>query len=174
MVNLVHDIPAGTVDMLNVIIEIPQDCRVKYELDKDTNLIKVDRINYTAMAHPTAYGFVPQTLCGDGDPLDVLVLVSEPLVPGCLLEVRPIGLLNMVDSGEADPKILGVAVKDPRYENVKDIKDVNPHLLQEISHFFKHYKDLQKKVVEVDGWENAEVAKKEVEKSFKLYKEQKK
>jgi inorganic pyrophosphatase len=168
--NLLHDIPAGEADAINVIVEIPMGSRVKYELDKDTGLIKFDRVLYSPMHYPANYGFVPQTLWDDGDPLDVLVLGYEPLVPGCLIEVRPIGVLDMVDGGDGDAKVLAVPVSDPRYKEVKDITDVEPHTLEEIKHFFKVYKDLQKKKVEVGEWRSAAEAKKDFAKAIELYK----
>jgi inorganic pyrophosphatase len=167
--DLLHGISPGSTEELNVIIEIPKGCRVKYELDKETGLMKVDRINYAAMAHPAAYGFVPQSHCEDGDPLDVFVLVSEPLVPGCLIVARPIGLLNMIDDGERDSKIIAVAIKDPRFASVKDLKDIEPHTPKEIKHFLEHYKDLQGKKVVVENWEDVAAARKEIERSLKLY-----
>jgi len=168
--NIWHDIPSGDKDALNVIVEIPTLSRVKYELDKATGLIKYDRVLYSPMHYPANYGFVPQTLWDDGDPLDVLVLGAEPLVPGCLVEVRPIGVLDMIDGGEGDAKVLAVPKADPRWKNTKDISDLEPHFLDEIKHFFTVYKDLQKKKVEVGEWRNAESAMKDVEKSIALYK----
>jgi inorganic pyrophosphatase len=169
--NLWHDIPHGEKDALNVIVEIPMLSRVKYELDKDTGLIKYDRVLYSPMHYPANYGFVPQTLWEDGDPLDVLVLGAEPLVPGCLVEARPIGVLDMIDGGEGDAKVLAVPVADPRWKNTKDIADLEPHFLEEIKHFFTVYKDLQKKKVEVGEWRNHTSAEKDVERSFALYTE---
>ena len=169
--NLWHDIPHGNKDILNVIIEIPVLSRVKYELDKDTGLIKYDRVLYSPMHYPANYGFVPQTLWDDGDPLDVLVLGAEPLVPGCLIEARPIGVLDMIDGGEGDAKVLAVPAADPRWKNTKDISDLEPHFLEEIKHFFTVYKDLQKKKVEVGDWRSAEAAKKDVERSITQYQE---
>ncbi len=169
--NLWHDIPHGEKDAINVIVEIPMLSRVKYELDKDTGLIKYDRVLYSPMHYPANYGFVPQTLWEDGDPLDVLVLGAEPLVPGCLVEARPIGVLDMVDGGEGDAKVLAVPVADPRWKNTKDIADLEPHFLEEIKHFFTVYKDLQKKKVEVGEWRNRESAEKDVLRSFELYSE---
>ena len=167
--NLWHDISHGNKDTLNVIIEIPLLSRVKYELDKDTGLIKYDRVLYSPMHYPANYGFVPQTLWDDGDPLDVLVLGAEPLVPGCLVEARPIGVLDMIDGGEGDAKVLAVPVADPRWKTTNDISDLEPHFLEEIKHFFTVYKDLQKKKVEVGEWRNADAARKDVEKSIELY-----
>lgn len=171
--NLWHDIPRGSKEELNVVIEIPMHSRVKYELDKDTGLIKFDRVLYSPMHYPANYGFVPQTLWDDGDPLDVLVIGYEALVPGCLIEVRPIGVLDMIDGGEGDAKVLAVPTSDPRFKNTKDIGDIEPHLLEEIQHFFRVYKDLQKKKVEVGDWQGISEAFAVVEKSFKLYDEKK-
>lgn len=167
--NLWHDIPYGDKDGLNVIVEIPKLSRVKYELDKDTGLIKYDRVLYSPMHYPANYGFVPQTLWEDGDPLDVLVLGDEPLVPGCIVEARPIGVLDMIDGGEGDAKVLAVPTSDPRWKSTKDISDLEPHLLEEIKHFFTVYKDLQMKKVEVGDWKGKDEAIKAVEQSIDLY-----
>ncbi len=167
--NLWHDVPRGEKEELNVIVEIPMGSRVKYELDKDTGLIKYDRVLYSPMHYPANYGFVPRTLWDDGDPLDVLVLGQEPLVPGCIVEARPIGILDMIDGGEGDAKVLAVPVADPRLKNTKDIGDLEPHILEEIKHFFQVYKDLQKKKVEVGDWKGKDEAMATVKKSFDLY-----
>lgn len=169
--NLWHDIEPGTVEKLTVIVEIPKLSRVKYELDKKTGLIKFDRVLYSPMHYPTNYGFVPQTLWDDGDPLDVLVLAHEPLIPGSIVEVRPIGQLPMKDGGEDDIKILSVPTEDPRWNNTKDISDLESHLLKEIKHFFEVYKGLQEKEVVVGDWQGKGGARRSVEKSFKNYKE---
>lgn len=145
--NIWHEIEPGTKESLNVIIEIPKLSRIKYELDKKTGLIVFDRVLYSPMHYPANYGFVPQTLWDDGDPLDVLVLGHEPLIPGCLVKVRPIGLLPMKDGGADDAKVLGVPEKDPRFDNTNTIDDLEPHFLEEIKHFFEVYKDLRKSVV---------------------------
>lgn len=172
MTNLWHDIPFGkSNDNINVIIEIPKLSRVKYELDKDTGLIHVDRVLYSPMHYPANYGFVPQTLWADGDPLDVLVLSHEAFVPGCLVAARPIGVMEMIDDGDSDSKVLAVPVKDPRFKDIHDISDIEAHQLDEIRHFFQVYKDLQKKSVEVKDWENKEAAYKAVETSLSLYRE---
>lgn len=170
--NLWHDIPYGDKDGLNVIVEIPKLSRVKYELDKATGLIKYDRVLYSPMHYPANYGFVPQTLWEDGDPLDVLVLGDEPLVPGCIVEARPIGVLDMQDGGEGDAKVLAVPTSDPRWKNTKDISDLEPHLLDEIKHFFTVYKDLQMKKVEVGNWSGRKEAERAVEKSIELYQDE--
>lgn len=169
--NLWHDIPHGEVAELNVIVEVPKLSRVKYELDKETGLIMFDRVLYSPMHYPANYGFVPKTLWHDNDPLDVLVLGQESLIAGCLIAVRPIGVLDMIDGGEGDAKVLAVPVADPRFKNTKNISDLEPHLLEEISHFFKVYKDLQGKKVEVGAWGDAAKAEAVVKESFVLYEE---
>ena len=123
------------------------------------------------MQYPANYGFVPQTLWADGDPLDVLVLAHEPLVPGCLIEARPIGVLEMTDDGDSDSKILAVPSKDPRFNETHDITNIDAHTLEEIKHFFKVYKDLQKKTVVVGEWENKEEAYKAFDIAVKQYQE---
>lgn len=169
MTNLWHDIKRGKVEEFNVIIECPKASRVKYEIDKESGLIKFDRVLYSPMHYPHNYGFVPQTLWEDADPLDVLVMGHEPVFPATLIKCRPIGVLAMNDSGDDDIKILAVPIADPRFENIKDLKDIEPHLLKEVKHFFKVYKDLQGKKVVVGEWSNKAEAIKAVEKSFKLY-----
>lgn len=156
-------------ESLNVIIEIPKMSRVKYELDKETGLIHVDRILYSPMHYPANYGFVPQTLWEDGDPLDVLVMSHEPFIPGCLVAARPIGVLAMTDDGDSDAKILAVPIKDPRYNTVHKLTDIDPHTLEEIKHFFKVYKDLQKKEVVVADWQSKEQAEKDIAQAIKAY-----
>lgn len=169
--DLWHDVSSGTKEELNVIIEIPKLSRIKYELDKDTGLICVDRVLYSPMHYPANYGFVPQTLWDDGDPLDVLVMSHEPFVPGCLVKARPIGVMEMTDDGDSDAKVLAVPVKDPRYKTIKDISDVDPHTLMEIKHFFKVYKDLQEKEVMVAEWRDRAEAEKDILHSLELYKQ---
>lgn len=169
--NLWHDVPRGNAEALNAIIEIPMGSRVKYELDKKTGMIKYDRVLYSPMHYPANYGFVPQTLWDDGDPLDVLVLGADELIPGCLIEVRPIGVLDMVDGGDGDAKILAVPCGDPRWNNTNDISHVEAHILEEIKHFFKVYKDLQNKEVFVGEWRDRAEAVKDIDKSFVMYDE---
>ncbi len=169
--NLWHDIKPGDKENLNVVIEIPKLSRIKYELDKDSGLIKVDRVLYSPMHYPANYGFVPKTLWDDGDPLDVLVISHEAFIPGCIVDARPIGVLDMKDDGEGDAKILSVPSRDPRFNNIKDISDLEPHVLEEIKHFFKVYKDLQNKKVLVEKWEGKEKALEAIEHSFSLYNE---
>lgn len=169
--NLLTDIPYGSPEEINVIIEIPKLSRIKYELDKETGLIHVDRVLYSPMHYPANYGFVPQTLWDDGDPLDVLVMSHEPFVPGCLVKARPIGVMEMTDDGDSDAKILAVPVKDPRFSRIKDIQDLEPHTLEEIKHFFKVYKELQQKEVIVAEWRNKDEAINDIKKSIDQYKQ---
>jgi inorganic pyrophosphatase len=143
--NLFHDIPSGTKDAMNVIIEVPKGSSNKYEYDKELGIIALDRANYSAASYPCEYGFVPQTLADDGDAIDVLVLATYPLLPGVLVKARPVAYMEMIDTGEMDPKIIVVPVSDKRWENVKDLADINPHTLEEIRHFFETYKHLKGK-----------------------------
>jgi inorganic pyrophosphatase len=169
-VNLWHGISAGkTPNELNVIVEIPKGSQNKYEVDKETGLVKLDRVLFSPFFYPAEYGMVPQTLGKDGDPLDALVLVTNPTYPGVLIETRVIGVLKMVDKGEVDDKILCVPLHDIRYANYKDIKDVDKAILNEIAHFFSVYKHLEGKKVEVLGWENLESAKKIIAESISDY-----
>ncbi len=169
MTDLWHDIDRKSVEEFNVIVECPKGSRVKYEIDKKTGLIKYDRVLYSPMHYSTNYGFVPQTLWEDDDPLDVLILNEEPIVPRALVKCRAIGVLNMIDSGEGDAKILAVPTKDPRCSHIKDINDISPHILEEIKEFFKVYKNLQKKEVSVGDWKNKDEAIKYIKKSFEMY-----
>jgi inorganic pyrophosphatase len=172
MTNLWHDVPRGsTPDELNVIIEIPKGSANKYEIDKETGLIKLDRANYSSAPYPFDYGFVPQTLWEDGDALDVVVLTTFPLHPGILVAVRPVAIMNMIDAGESDAKIIAVPVEDKRWEGVQDLQDINPHTLKEIQHFFETYKLLKGKPapIEIQGTDDAAHAKKAVLHSIDLY-----
>ena len=151
---------------INVIIEIPKDAEpVKYEVDKASGAIFVDRVLSTPMRYPCNYGYVPHTLGGDGDPLDALVILPLPLVPGAVIRCRPVGVLRMTDEAGSDEKLVVVPVAKvfAGYQHIDDIKQVSAHWLERIGHFFEHYKDLEKgKWVKVDGWEDAASAKKEV------------
>lgn len=138
----------------DVIIEIPKGSRNKYEYDPVKRMIRYDRMIFSSMHYPSDYGFIPETLSDDGDPLDVLVLVSEPTFPGCLIEVRPVGVFNMRDEKGKDEKLLCVPVSDPIWNKIYKLEQVNPHLQLEISHFFEVYKDLERKKVSVEGWED--------------------
>jgi len=171
--NLWHDVPMGTPEELNVIIEIPKNSNNKYEVDKETGLIKLDRANYSAAAYPFDYGFVPQTLWEDGDPLDVIVLATFPLHPGILVAVRPVAVMDMIDSGDSDAKVIAVPVEDKRWEDVQDLADLNKHMLKEFQHFFETYKMLKGKPapVEIRGIAGKQEALAAVNKSIDLYKQ---
>lgn len=142
-------------EVFNVVVEIPKGSKNKYEYDEDLDIIKLDRVNYSAMAHPYDYGFIPKTRSDDGDHLDAFVILDASVFPGCLVRARAVGVLFMIDDGEKDEKIIGVPADDPRYEHIKDISDLAKHLPKEIEHFFSHYKDLQNKKVEIIKWGNA-------------------
>ena len=171
--NLLHDIDPGTKEEMNVIIEIPKGSHNKYEIDKKTGLIKLDRVMHSAQDYPFDYGFVPQTLWDDGDALDVVLLTTHPLVTGILAQARPIGIMHMIDGGEADEKVIAVASGDPRYAHVKDIGDVNQHVLKEIAHFFATYKQIQKKEVAVGDFEGRAEAEAAYERARKMYNDSK-
>jgi inorganic pyrophosphatase len=143
---------------LTVMVEIPKGSRNKYEYDMESGMIRFDRMLFSAVHYPSDYGFILNTLAGDGDPLDALVLVSEPTFPGCLIEVKPLGLFKMWDEKGRDEKILCVPVTDPYWNRLNELSDVNPHLLIEIKHFFSIYKDLEDKKVGVEDWEDRERA----------------
>lgn len=147
----------GTVDVL---IEIPRGSRNKYEYDFDLKKMRFDRMLYSSMMYPADYGFIPETLALDGDPLDVLVLFTVPTFPGCVAEVKPIGVFHMSDDKGSDEKIICVPVSDPMMNKLNDLSDVNEHLIKEIEHFFKVYKDLENKAVEIRGWGDVNEAKK--------------
>jgi inorganic pyrophosphatase len=151
-------------DVFNTIIEIPRYSTNKYEVDQETGVITLDRVLYSPLFYPFDYGYIPQTLYLDGDPLDVLVMLSHPTVPGCLVEAHAIGVLEMKDEKGSDEKILCVATKDPRFRNRKHINDLNPHTLAEISHFFEIYKVLEEKDVEILGWHGPELARELIQK----------
>ncbi|MBX4206416.1 inorganic diphosphatase [Candidatus Parcubacteria bacterium] len=169
--NLWHDIDPGTKEKMDVIIEIPKGAKNKYEVDKKTGLIALDRVLHTSQDYPFDYGFVPQSLWHDGDPLDVVVLSTYPFAPGVLVKCRPVAIMHMVDGGEQDEKIIAVPVKDPRFDPVRDMKDVNPHTLKEIEHFFLTYKQLQNKKVTISGTEGKAAAEAAFEEGLRLYKE---
>ncbi len=173
--NLLHDIPAGSADEINVIIEVPKGSQNKYEVDKETGLIKLDRANYSAAAFPCEYGFVPQTLWDDGDALDVVVLATFPIPSGVLVKVRPVALMEMIDTGENDYKVIAVPVKDKRWEDVQDLADINKHTLKEVQHFFETYKQLKggEAVVTINGFKGKEDARAAFERARQLYSEKK-
>lgn len=169
--NLWHEIEPGTKSEMNVIVEINKGSKNKYEIDKKTGLIALDRVMHTGQDYPFDYGFVPQSLWHDNDPLDVVILSTYPFAPGVLVRCRPVAVMHMVDGGEADEKIIAVPTEDPRFDNIKDLPDVNPHTLKEIEHFFLTYKKLQNKEVVINGTDGKSEAENAFDESVKLYKD---
>jgi len=171
--NLWKDLPVGEgkePEEVFAVIEIPKRCQNKYEYNPEKGIFILDRVLYSPMFYPTNYAFIPRTWSKDEDPLDILVLSEEPIFQGCVVLVRPVALLKMIDSNEIDNKIISVPVKDPRYSEIKDKNDLNQHLLKEIAHFFQRYKELQNKKVEIIGWEDREKALKEIKDSIERFK----
>lgn len=173
--NLWHDISRGknAPEEFNTIIEIPKGSFNKYEVDKDTGLIALDRANYTSAPYPFDYGFIPQTLWEDGDPFDVVVLTTFPLNSGILVRTRPVAIMEMVDDGDSDYKIIAVPSKDRRFEDIEDLENLNKHSLKEFKHFFETYKDLKEKEakVKVHGYKNKKAAIEAFDKAVRLYEE---
>ena len=149
-------------DEVLVLVEIPKGSRNKYELDHETGRFFLDRMLFSSVQYPGDYGFIPDTLAEDGDALDVLVLLGEPTFSGCMIRCRPVGLFHMADEKGPDEKVLCVPIRDPQWNWIRDLGDVPPHLLDEIRHFFKVYKDLESKETTVGGWEGAEAARERV------------
>ena len=154
------------------VIEIPKGSRNKYEYDPETKAIKLDRFLFASVVYPTDYGFVPDTLALDGDPLDVMVCVSEPTFPGCVIEVKPIALFRMQDDKGVDDKVLAVPCTDPNWNELLSLEDLATQLSNEIEHFFSVYKDLEQKTVTVDGWYSREDAIQEIAESRERFSEQ--
>ena len=173
MTHLWHDLSPGTKPPSDIraIVEIPGGSRNKYELDKESGVLRLDRVLYSAVHYPADYGFIPGTLAEDDDPLDVLVLLKEPTFAGCEVDFRPLGVLKLRDRGVPDNKILGVPLHDPLQTEYRKLEDVPGHLLAEIQHFFQTYKDLEGKRVEVVGWRSRQVALKEITGSIARYAE---
>jgi len=152
---------------INVTIEVPKGSRNKYELDKNSGNIVLDRVLHSSVHYPACYGFIPDSLYADGDPLDVMVITRFPTVPGCVIPSRPIGVLKMIDTGDADEKIIAVPEKDPYHEKWNNIEDVPAALKNEIEEFFKTYKNLEKgKSVEIKGWGDKDEAEKIINESI--------
>lgn len=171
MTHPLHDVPTGPnpPGELTAFIEIPRGSRNKYELDKETGLLRLDRILYAAVHYPGDYGFLPRTLGDDADPLDVLVMTTEPTFPGCLILVRPVGVFLMEDEKGKDEKILAVPVADPLRRDLRELTDVAPHYLDEVRHFFSVYKDLEGKRVRTIGWEGRAEAERLIVASIDRY-----
>lgn len=157
-------------NVVNGIIEIPQNTRAKYELDKETGLLKMDRVIYSSMYYPHNYGFIPQTYCDDHDPLDILVLSQISIVPMCLVDAKVIGVMQMLDGGEKDDKIIAVANNDMSVKHFNDISELPKHFIKELRNFFEDYKKLENKTVEVEEFQDAQTAKSIIIKSIEDYK----
>jgi inorganic pyrophosphatase len=155
---------------VNGLIEIPQGSRTKYEIDKKTGLLKLDRIIYSSFHYPINYGFIPQTLGLDGDPLDILVMCSESIQPLCLVEATVIGNMQMIDTGVADDKIIAVASKDPGVNYITGVDELPKHFIAVLRNYFEQYKVLENKKVEIDDFQNAEAAYKVIDDAIALYK----
>jgi len=167
-----HNVSPGehTPEIVNAIIEIPQGSRAKYELDKDTGMLKLDRVLFSSLYYPANYGFIPQSYCDDKDPLDILVLSQIKLVPLCLVKAKVIGVMHMVDNGEADDKIIAVAADDMSVNHISDIDQLPPHFIKEMRQFFEEYKKLENKSVKIEEFQNRATALKVVSQSFIDYK----
>ncbi len=157
--------------ILNAVIEVPKGSKVKYELDKSSGLLRVDRILYSAVHYPANYGFIPQSYCDDNDPLDILVLGQESVLPMSLLRAKPIGVMKMIDQGEADDKIIAVHVDDPEYAPYENINELPPHILKMLKRFFEDYKILENKEVKIEAFLGPDEAKQVIEEAFHLYQE---
>ncbi len=171
--NAWHDVELGEhpEEQFNAVIEIPRGSRSKYELDKDTGLLRLDRILYSAVHYPANYGFLPQTYCDDGDPLDALVLCQEDLVPMCIVAARPIGVITMTDEKGEDDKIIAVCADDPEYNHFEDVGELPPHRLRALKQFLLDYKTLEKKQVNVDDLRPRADAKRVIRAAVGLYAE---
>ena len=161
MTNPWHKVKPGkrVPDYVNAIIEIPKNTRAKYELDKESGLLQMDRVIYSSMYYPANYGFIPQTYCDDNDPLDILVLSQIEIVPMCLVEAKIIGVMRMLDGGELDDKIIAVAANDMSVNHINDISELGPHFVKELRTFFEDYKKLEHKTVEVEEFQHADTAR---------------
>ena len=168
-----HDVQIGdrVPEFVQGIVEIPKNTRAKYELDKESGLLILDRVLYSSINYPANYGFIPQTFCDDGDPLDILVLSQIDVVPMCIVSAKVIGVMGMLDEGEADDKIIAVAENDMSVNHINDIDELPPHFIRELTSFFEDYKKLEHKTVQVEEFQNRAAAQKVVQKSIEDYKE---
>ncbi|HYK57604.1 MAG TPA: inorganic diphosphatase [Flavisolibacter sp.] len=158
-------------EQVNAMIEIPQGSRTKYEIDKETGLLRLDRVIYSSFHYPVNYGFIPQTLGHDHDPLDILVLCSQSIQSLCLVEATVIGNMQMIDSGEKDDKIIAVATKDPSVNHISSIEDMPRHFINELRNYFEQYKVLENKQVQIEEFQNKEIAYQIITEAIDLYKE---
>ena len=166
-----HEVATGAAQpqIVNALIEIPKGSRAKFEIDKASGLIKLDRVIYSSFHYPINYGFIPQTLGDDGDPLDILVLCSVDVVPLCLVQATVIGNMQMIDQGEHDDKIIAVATNDPEVNHIKNIAELPTHFINELKNFFEQYKVLENKKVVIDEFQPKETAYTVIETAIKLY-----
>ena len=171
--NWLTDIAPGTEDHMNVIIEIPMGSKNKLEYDKKNNIIALDRVLYSSFAYPADYGFIPQTLCEDGDPIDAFIIMRQGTYPGVLIKARPLAIMYMNDGGEEDNKLICVPADDPYFREFTDKEHMPSHFLEELQHFMEHYKDLEGKKVSITGFGDEKKAKEEFHKAIKMYKENK-
>lgn len=174
--NVWHDLELLTdkADVFQVVIEIPAGSKIKYEIDKEAGLLRVDRILSSAVHYPCNYGLFPKTYCDDKDPLDVLVIGQFPVAPMSIMEVRPVGVVRMIDGGEGDDKIIAVHVGDPEYKHIKKLSELSPAKVAEIKTFFETYKLNEKKSVQINGIDDETAALKAVADSIEMYKEYRK
>lgn len=168
-----HDVIPGEnlPQEFRAVVEIPKGSNVKYELDKPTGLLKLDRVLYSAVHYPANYGFIPQTFAEDDDPLDVLVMCQEPVAPLTLVRARAIGVMTMIDAGKRDHKILAVALDDPEYQSIREARELPPHRLAHVRRFFQDYKQLEGLTVEVDEFEPADASWPIIESALQEYSE---
>lgn len=171
MLNPWHSVSYGSnvPDKVNAIIEIPKNSRAKYELDKETGLLKLDRVLYSSVYYPSNYGFIPRTYCDDKDPLDILVLSQIAMQPLCLVEAKIIGVMRMLDQGEADDKLIAVCATDMSVAHINDISELPLHFIEELRHFFEEYKKLENKIVKIEEFQGARLAKKILQHSINDY-----
>ena len=157
-------------DIVNGIIEIPKNTRAKYELDKDSGLLVMDRVLYSSFVYPANYGFIPQTYCDDKDPLDILILTQITVVPMCIVSAKVIGVMRMIDNGELDDKIIAVAENDMSVSHINDISELPAHFFKELQNFFEDYKKLENKTVKIEQFQDANIAKEIIKQSIEDYK----
>ena len=168
-----HGVPSGenAPAIVNAVIEIPQGSRAKYEIDKASGLLRLDRVIYSSFYYPCNYGFIPQSYGGDHDPLDILVITSQPVQALCMMDAKVVGVMQMIDQGEADDKIIAVAANDPSVNHFNDIEELPKHFFNELRHFFEEYKKLEDKTVRVDEFGNRESAYRIIQEALDFYKE---